>query len=58
MVSEKALREFKNIYRKEYGEDISDEEALGLAVNFLTFMNSIYRPVKQEWLDEFDKKSK
>lgn len=55
MVSDKALQEYKAIYKEEFGEDISDEEALSQAVNLLTFMNSVYRPIKKEWLVEFDK---
>ena len=50
MLSEAAIKEFKEIYRAEYGVEISDSEALELGVNLLTFYNKIYRPVKKEWL--------
>jgi hypothetical protein len=52
MLSEAALKEFKQIYFAEYGTELSDSEAADLAINFLTFMNAVYRPVKKEWLDK------
>ena len=54
MISNEALGKYKAIYREEYGEDISDEEALEQAVNLLTLMGAIYRPVKKEWLKGFE----
>lgn len=56
MLSEKALQEFKEIYREEYGEEISDEEALKLGINLLTIFDKVYRPVKREWAEELLKK--
>lgn len=55
MVSEQALKEFKEVYRAEFGKEISDTEALELATNFLTFFNAIYRPIKKSWLAETKK---
>jgi len=43
VVSKEALEEFKEIYRKEYGKDISDDEAMDLAVNLLGLFKCIYR---------------
>lgn len=56
MISKEALEEFKKIWREEHGEDISDEVALDEAVNLLTIMNVVYRPLKKEWVEEYDKK--
>ncbi len=53
MISEKALQEFKEIWKEEVGEEIVDEEAVEEAVNLLTVMNAVYRPVKKRWLKEF-----
>lgn len=50
MISEAALQEFKNLYVEEFGEEISDEQAMELGINLLTLFNHIYRPVKKEWL--------
>ncbi len=52
MISQWALKEFKTIWKEEYGNDIPDDFALEMAVNLLTLMNTIYRPIKEEWLDE------
>lgn len=52
MISDKALTEFKKIWKEQFGEDISDEKAMDEATPLLTLMNVIYRPVKKEWLDE------
>lgn len=58
MISKKALDEFKKIYKEEYGDKITNEEAVGLGTNLLTLFNAIYRPIKKSWLKEFDKKTK
>jgi len=44
-VTPEALEEFKRIYRKEFGEDISDEQALEMAQRVLTFFSLIYGPL-------------
>ena len=51
MMSEAALQEFKQIWREEHGEEISDEQAMELGTNLLTLFHHIYRPVKKEWLE-------
>mgnify|MGYP001580821903 CR=1 FL=1 len=55
MISEKALKEFKQIWKEDFGEEISDEKATELGINLLTLFDHIYRPVKKSWLEE-DKK--
>lgn len=57
MISKEALEEFKNIWRKEFKEEISDEKALESATKLLTLVNAVYRPIKKEWLKEFEEKS-
>ena len=54
MVSEKALREFKNIWKEEFGEDISDEKALEEATALLTMFDAIYKPIRKEWVEEYE----
>ncbi len=56
MISEKALKEFKQIWKDEFKEEIPDDYALEKAINLLTFFKNIYRPIKKEWLDEDEKK--
>lgn len=53
MISDKALQEFKEIWKEEIGGDIPDEMAIEEAINLLTITNTIYRPIKKEWLKEF-----
>jgi hypothetical protein len=54
MLSDKALEEFKKIWREEKGEDISDEKAAEEAINLLTLMDAVYKPIKKEWLKDFE----
>ena len=56
MISKQALEEFKEVWRKEFGTEISNEFAMEQAVNLLTMFNAIYRPVKKEWMDEYESK--
>lgn len=54
MISDAALKEFKEIWLKEFGLEISDSEATDEAVNLLTVFNAVYRPIKEEWANEYD----
>lgn len=56
MLSDKALQEFKRIWKEEFGEDISDEKATEEGINLLTMFDAIYRPIKKEWVDELERK--
>ena len=54
MISKQALEEFKEIWRKENpGQDIDDATAMDQAVALLTLMDTVYRPVKKEWLEKY-----
>lgn len=55
MLSDKALAEFKAIWREQFNEDISDEKAAEEAINLLTLFDAIYRPIKKEWVQEQEK---
>jgi hypothetical protein len=50
MISETALREFKELWSEEFSEEISDEQATELGINLLTIFDKVYRPVKKDWL--------
>ncbi len=50
MLSEAALQAFKEIWREECAEEISDEQAAVLGINLLTIFNATYRPVRKDWL--------
>ena len=55
MLSKQALQEFKEIWKTEIGEDISDDFALEKATQLLTLFDAIYKPIKKERLNEFIK---
>lgn len=52
MISEQALQEFKAIWKKQFGEEISDDLAIAEAINLLNLFNVIYKPVKKEWSEK------
>ena len=44
MVSKDGLEKFKQIYEKEFGEKLSNSEAMEKAVKFLNLMRVVSRP--------------
>src|SRR5213596_2436454 len=44
MLPPKAIQEFKELYRKHFGEDLSDAEAERGAEKFLDLFRAVYRP--------------
>ena len=49
MLSHAAVQDFKQLYTDEFGEELSDEEALQIGTSLLTLLNHTYRPItKQE----------
>lgn len=57
MISKKSLDEFKAIYKSQFGEDISDQEALTQATKLLNLMKVIYRPLPKKDFSEGINKS-
>jgi predicted Zn-dependent protease with MMP-like domain len=55
MLSKTALEQFKKIWKEEFKEEISDDLAIEEATNLLSLFNAIYKPVKKEWLDKYEK---
>ena len=56
MISKEDLEKFKEIYRKQFGKDISDQKALESAIKLLTLMKIIYKPMTQEDFDRLQKR--
>jgi len=54
VISEAALQEFKEIWLAQFGAVIPDDVAVEEATNLLTMFDAIYRPLKQEWIDEYE----
>ncbi len=48
MLSDKAVKEYQEIYKKQYWEEISFEEAREQGMRFLRLMEIIYRPIPKE----------
>ena len=48
MVTAQALREFKQIYKEEFGIELSDQVALDKAERFLMLMKAIYQPIPKK----------
>ena len=48
MLSKKALLEFKEIYRQEFGAELGDDEVLKKAIMLLTMFQNVYRPVPKK----------
>ncbi len=44
MLSEQAIKEFQEIYFKEYGETLTFDEAAARAESFLRFFKAIVKP--------------
>jgi len=48
MISEKHLKEYKEIYKKKTGKDLSDQEALEQAIKLITLVKAVYQPITVE----------
>jgi hypothetical protein len=48
-LSKKAIDEFKEIYKKEYGKELNDEEAFDSATNLLNFFEALYKSAEAEY---------
>ncbi len=48
MLSKKAIDEFKAIYKKEFGQEISDAEAQEKGMKLLRFFKIIYKPIPKK----------
>lgn len=47
MITGKQLKEFKILYKKEFGGDISNQEALESATKLIDMMRLIYKPIRK-----------
>ena len=56
MISKEQLEEFKKIYKKEFGKDISDKEALESATKLMHLVEIVYKPMTQKEYDKVQKR--
>ena len=47
-LSKNAIKEFKKIYLKEFGQTLSDEEAQEKGLNLLSLFKIIYRAIPED----------
>ena len=48
MLSNKAIKEYQEIYKREFGKEVSESEARVGAENFLRLFRLIYRPIPKK----------
>ena len=56
MISKEKLKELKKIYKKRFGEYLSDQVALEKATKLLNLVKAVYRPMTQEQYDKVQKR--
>jgi len=58
MISKHAFEEYKEIHREETGEVLSDDVLFNEATNLLALLDRVYRPIKKEWLQEYEQRTR
>ena len=57
-LSQEAINEFKKIYRRELGEEISDEKAQELGEDLISLFRIIYRPIPEGYAGKLQEEEK
>jgi hypothetical protein len=47
MLSNQSLQDFKDIWKQEFGEEISDDFAVEQAISLLTLIDVVYKPISR-----------
>ncbi len=58
MISDEDLKKFKSLYKKHFGKDISDAEALESAIKLINLVRIVYKPMTQEELNSVEERRK
>ncbi len=53
-LSKEAIEDYKKAFKEEFGEDLSDEEAMELGCDLLRLFQIIYRPIPLNKKKEFE----
>jgi len=56
MISKEELKEFKKIYKKSFGENLSNQVALEKANKLLNLVKAVYQPMTKEEYDKVQKR--
>ena len=51
LLSDGDIRAFQDIYKEQFGKEISKEDAYEKGVKLLRLLTMVYRPMKQEEMD-------
>jgi len=54
-LSKEAIEEYKQIYKKKTGKELSDQGAYEQASSLLKFFELVYRPIPENQIKEFKK---
>jgi len=55
MLSEQDVTNFQSLFKKEFGIEISRDEALEEGLKLVSLMRNVYQPMTQEEHDEIEK---
>lgn len=55
-LSREAILEYQEIYKKEFGQEISYDDAREQGTKLLRLFNLIYKPIPKSWLVQPQKK--
>lgn len=56
MLSDKAIEEYRRIYKKRYGKEISVKEAVEQGQNLINLFKVIYKPIPKAVKEKSSKK--
>ena len=56
IISEKALKDFKAIYKKKFDVELSDRDALESATKLLRLVEIVYKPMTKEEYERVQKR--
>jgi len=54
MLSKEDVEKFREIYKKQFNEELSYEDAYESATKLITLMKLVYRPMKKSDLKKFE----
>ncbi len=54
MLSDKAIEEFKQLYKEQYGEELTDSVAAEAANRLLRLVDIVYRPIPKDWEEKYE----
>jgi hypothetical protein len=55
MLSKQAVDEFKALYKKEFGEELSDSEAHEKGLRLINLIKAVYKPIPKIHKDDDSK---